>query len=97
MLLLYTLGQSPFHDQLNHRRTFVRVTFGKITLCRALGASLGALLGSPPGWYWYLKCSFGDEPSLALSCFQGSVLGAMLTGASEDEDVGLRPELAFWC
>lgn len=34
--------------------TFGKLTLGTMTLCRALGASLGGFLGSPPGWYWYL-------------------------------------------
>ena len=29
--------------------TFVKVTLGTMTLCNALGASLGAAFGSPPG------------------------------------------------
>lgn len=32
-------------------RTFGKLTFGTMTLWRALGASLGGFLGSPPGWY----------------------------------------------
>ena len=70
----------------------MRVILGTITLCKALGASLGAFLGSPPGWYWYLKCESGPESALAASFCQGSVPGAMLTGASEDDEVGLRPK-----
>ena len=62
-----------------------------MTLCRALGASLGAFLGSPPGWYWYLKCSFCLASPFALDVCQGIVPSAILTGASEEEDVGLRP------
>ena len=75
-------------DQL---QTLVRVTFGTMTLCRALGASLGAFFGSPPGWYWYLKCSFCLASPFALDVCHGIVPSAILTGASDEEDVGLRP------
>ncbi len=31
--------------------TFGKLTLGTMTLCKALGASFGGFLGSPPGWY----------------------------------------------
>lgn len=31
-----------------HEHTFGKLTFGTITLCKALGASLGGFFGSPP-------------------------------------------------
>ena len=58
---------------------------GIITECNALGASLGAALGSPPGWYWYFP--------VVPDC-HGAEFGAMLTGASDDEEVGLRASLS---
>jgi hypothetical protein len=58
-----------------------RLTLGIITECSALGASLGAAFGSPPGWYWYFP--------VVPDC-HGAEFGAMLTGCSEEEDVGLR-------
>ena len=70
--------------------TLGKFTLGTITLFRALGASFGALDLSPPGWYWYLKCSSGLLP-LELSTCQGMVPSAMLTLTSDDADVGLRP------
>jgi len=35
--------------------TLGRFTLGMMTLCNALGASLGGFFGLPPGWYLYLK------------------------------------------
>jgi len=62
-----------------------RLTLGITTECRALGASLGAALGSPPGWYWY----FPEVPDC-----HGAEFGAILTGCSDEEEVGLRATLA---
>jgi len=62
-----------------------RLTLGIITECNALGASLGAAFGSPLGWYWYFP--------VVPDC-HGAELGAMLTGASDDDDVGLRASLS---
>lgn len=69
--------------------TFGKLTFGTMTECSALGAFFGAALGSPPGWYWYLKLPLAEFP-FDSTC-QGIVPSAMLTGASEDEEVGFRP------
>ena len=62
--------------------TFGRFTFGITTVLSADGASFRGALGSPPGWYWYFP---RPPPS-----FQGSLLGALATGASEEEEVGER-------
>ena len=62
--------------------TFGRLTFGMMTSFMAEGASLGVALVSPPGKYWYL-------PEVLL--FHGSESMALATGASEVDDVGLRP------
>lgn len=61
--------------------TFGKFTLGMITSFNALGASLLPLLGSPPGWYWYLALP---------PVFQGSESSALLMMFSEDEEVGLR-------
>lgn len=61
--------------------TLGRLTLGTMTSFKAEGASLRALEVSPPGWYWYLA-----SPPV----FQGSESGAMLTGFSDEEEVGLR-------
>ena len=58
---------------------------GMITECSALGASLGAAFGSPLGWYWYFP--------VVPDC-HGAELGAMLTGASDEDEVGLRASLS---
>lgn len=52
--------------------TFGRLTLGTITLCSALGASLGALAGFPPGWYWYLKSPLLSD---GAGCSHGLLLG----------------------
>lgn len=52
-----------------------------MTSFKALGASLFALVVSPPGWYWYLAFP---------PVFQGSESGALLTAFSDEEEVGLR-------
>lgn len=52
-----------------------------MTSLRAEGASLRGLLLSPPGWYWYLA----SEP-----VFHGSEPGALETGFSDEDEVGLR-------
>lgn len=46
----------PCKSQLifQRSRTLGRLTSGMTTTLRALGASLGAILESPPGWYLYL-------------------------------------------
>lgn len=53
-----------------------------MTTFNAEGASLGAALGSPPGWYWYL-------PSPPCSS-HGLLLAAWATFRSEEELVGDR-------
>lgn len=70
--------------------TFGKLTLGTMTLCNALGASLGGFLGSPPGWYWYLKSCLAASP-LELSVCHGIVPGATFTLASEVAEVGLPP------
>ena len=78
-----------------------------MTLCNALGASLGGFFGSPPGWYLYLKlvrllnrADFDHSSYLyssrALSPLVASLCQGMLPWAtetfdSEVADVGLRP------
>jgi hypothetical protein len=52
-----------------------------MTSFKAEGASLRAFEVSPPGWYWYWAW---------LPVFQGSESGALLTGFSEEAEVGLR-------
>jgi hypothetical protein len=64
-----------------HFRTLGRLTSGMTTTLIALGASLGARLVSPPGWYWYL-------PSEPLS--QG--IPAIPTDCSDVDLVGVRPD-----
>lgn len=59
------------------------------TTLTALGASLGAWLGSPPGWYRYLP---SDAP-----VSQGMPELAMPTEDSEVEPVGDRPFLIHVC
>ena len=83
-------GAAELNSQV--KNTFVRVTLGIIVLRKALGASLGALLLSPPGWYWYLKCSSAPFLPVAFpSTCQGIDPSAMLTDASDEDDVGLVP------
>ena len=87
--------------------TFGKLTLGTMTLCKALGASFGGFLGSPPGWYlWgHQYCSSREvtfhpywylkcslaSSPLVLSVCHGKLPGTMLTFASEVADVGLRP------
>lgn len=78
-------------DRRKRLRTFGRLTLGTMTLCSALGASFGGFFGSPPGWYWYLKCSLASAP-FELSVCHGILPAAMLTFVSDVEEVGLRPE-----
>ena len=58
-----------------------RLTLGMTTTFRPDGASLGAWLVSPPGWYWY----FAPEPD-----FQGSLPGILATTFSLVAPVGER-------
>lgn len=70
--------------------TFVNVTFGTMTVFSALGASLGDLFLSPPGWYWYLKFWPALSPFELPTC-HGMLPSAILTLASDEAEVGLRP------
>lgn len=69
--------------------TFGKFTLGTITLCRALGASLGAFFGLPYGWYLYLYSSPASPP-LPSVC-HGMLPGATVTFASDVADVGFFP------
>lgn len=73
-----------------NKPTFGKLTLGTMTLCNALGASFGGFLGSPAGWYWYLKSCLAASP-LELSVCHGMVPGATFTLASEVAEVGLPP------
>lgn len=64
-------------------RTLGRLTLGTTTTLTALGASLGAAEGSPPGWYWYLPAPEPDS--------QGMEFLVWGTAVSSVEAVGLRP------
>lgn len=97
-LIKPSINQSASHPksrmsslpQTNFRLTFVKVTFGTITVFNALGASLGDLFLSPPGWYWYLKCWPALSPFELPTC-HGMLPSAILTLASDEAEVGLRP------
>jgi len=45
------------------KHTFGKLTLGTITECKALGASFGGFLESPPGWYLYLSYSNPHQPT----------------------------------
>lgn len=74
---------ADLHPPSKTERTLGRVTSGTTITLRALGASLGAWLGSPPGWYRYLP---SDAP-----VSHGMPELAMPTEDSEVEPVGDRP------
>ena len=75
--------QLPCNDEERELCTLGRETSGTTTTLTALGASLGALLVSPPGWYEYL-------PSLA-SPSHGIPPLEMVTDSSDVDLVGVRP------
>lgn len=102
-LIKSSINQSAFHPksqtsslpQTHFRLTFVKVTFGTMTVFNALGASLGDLFLSPPGWYWYLKFWPALSPFELPTC-HGMLPSAILTLASEEAEVGLRPGSDSW-
>lgn len=73
------------HWMLRGFHTLGRLTSGMTVTFRALGASLGAASGSPPGWYLYLP---SVEP-----VSQGMPDLAMPTSFSEVDLVGVRPRI----
>lgn len=102
-LIKSSINQSAFHPksltsslpQTHFRLTFVKVTFGTMTVFNALGASLGDFFLSPPGWYWYLKFWPALSPFELPTC-HGMLPSAILTLASEEAEVGLRPGSDSW-
>jgi hypothetical protein len=76
------VSADPRSRRPHGEHTLGRLTLGTMTECSALGASLGALETSPPGWYWYF-------PPWLPPCH--GMLATRTPLSSEMADVGLVP------